>query len=120
MADKVITLTMKSLKENINRKDIKKAVVDLKDIVDELEHISKETDIDVDKDKDEKNPTKRKIYLSSCSLCKEKFENISSLEKHIKTIHKEYQSYECDDCSKKFVTKFRLEKHLRMHSRQKS
>ena len=63
MADKVITLTMKSLKENINRKDIKKAVVDLKDIVDELEHIAKETDIDVDKDKDEKNPTKRKIYL---------------------------------------------------------
>jgi hypothetical protein len=63
MADKVITLTMKSLKENINRKDIKKAVVDLKDIVDELEHISKETDINIDKDKDEKNPTKRKIYL---------------------------------------------------------
>jgi hypothetical protein len=63
MADKVITLTMKSLKENINRKDIKKAVVDLKDKVDELEHISKETDINIDKDKDEKNPTKRKIYL---------------------------------------------------------
>ena len=63
MADKVITLTMKSLKENINRKDKKKAVVDLKDIVDELEHISKETDINIDKDKDEKNPTKRKIYL---------------------------------------------------------
>ena len=54
---------MKSLKENINRKDIKKAVVDLKDKVDELEHISKETDINIDKDKDEKNPTKRKIYL---------------------------------------------------------
>ena len=63
MADKVITLTMKSLKENINRKDIKKAVVHLKDKVDELEHISKETDINIDKDKDEKNPTKRKIYL---------------------------------------------------------
>ena len=61
MADKVITLTMKSLKENINRKDIKKAVVDLKDKVDELEHISKETDINIDKD--EKNPTKIKIYL---------------------------------------------------------
>jgi hypothetical protein len=63
MADKVICLTMKSLTEKINRKDIKKAVVDLKDIVDELEHTAKETDIDVDKDKDEKNPIKRKIYL---------------------------------------------------------
>ena len=81
MANKVITLTKKSLAENIKRKDILKTIVDLKEIVNELEHIAKETDIVSNIDKgDEKTSTKRKRYFVNCSLLHRKVQKYLLLQ----------------------------------------
>ena len=51
-----------------------------------------------------KEYTKNKILMNQnpfqCYLCDWKLENISSLEKHIKRHHEDYQTYDCDYCGK--------------------
>jgi len=37
------------------------------------------------------------------------------LEKHIKTSHADYKTYDCNNCEKKFVTIWRLGKHDNLH-----
>ena len=51
-----------------------------------------------------------------CNLCIEKFNNGSSLELHVKRMHKGYPSFDCKICKKNFVTKWRLKKHSTMHT----
>ena len=41
---------------------------------------------------------------------------MSDLETHLKTKHKQHQTYECDNCKKKFLTNWRLDKHARIHN----
>ena len=45
------------------------------------------------------------------------YENVSDLERHIKSVHEDHEKFECENCNKSFVTKWRLEKHVKMHSK---
>ena len=114
-------MTLKSLTEaNFNQEILEKEVIDLENIATELSK-RKETDAEANQfEYNENEDTEIQIDSNSpivkCDPCKIKFPNISSLEKHIKRKHTEYETYECEQCKKKFVTMWRLKKHAKMHS----
>ena len=92
--------------------DVLERVIDLKRTAKELEKIAltlkrkldKETENVIDTDKEEsKTPPASDLF--KCDFCSLAFKNIPNLEKHIKEIHKEHQTYECLHCGKHFVTR---------------
>ena len=58
---------------------------------------------------------KDKQQFVICNLCTMKYEKVCDLERHIKSVHKEHDKFECGKCEKSFVTKWRLKKHVKMH-----
>ena len=48
-------------------------------------------------------------------MCTIKYEKVCDLERHIKSVHKEHDKFECGKCEKSIVTKWRLKKHVKMH-----
>jgi hypothetical protein len=125
MVDKILKATLKLLTEtNTNQDilekifDIKKEVIDLENIATELSK-SKENDTEskrFEHNEDTETQIENNPAIVKCDPCKRKFPNISSLEKHIKKNHTEYDTHECEQCKKKFVTIWRLKKHTKMHS----
>ena len=108
-------------------KDILDVVKNLKQTINELEDIAKELQQKVDtgtktfeESQEEEGHTNKEVishhHSVKCNLCSKSFMNVSEVEKHIQSTHKEHPTYECNICRKKFVTKWRLEKHIKMHS----
>jgi hypothetical protein len=56
-------------------------------------------------------------YFVICNLCTMKYAKVSDLERHIKSVHKDHEKFECENGKKSFVTKWRLDKHVKMHSK---
>ena len=110
---------------------ILKRVSDLKQTAKELEDFARQlkkkmnTTMEMDElknhvEKDKNVKSSSKQNLLKCNLCDKRFQINSDLEKHIKTRHENYQSYNCRQCKKNFVTKWRLQKHERIHSNIKT
>ena len=114
-------------------KDILKLVDDLMNTAHNLENMATELmrnmtkdigseDIENSKSKSNDRKVDKKIttlsdhHLVKCELCEDRFYKISDLETHLKTKHKQHQTYECDNCKKKFLTNWRLDKHARIHN----
>ena len=48
----------------------------------------------------------------TCTQCSSNFKDISSVRRHIKTVHMHVQQYVCSICAKKYSHKYDLEKHF--------
>ena len=119
MADEFVKKTKKSMTKMRIDQYILKKVNELKDTVDELTEIARESSIredNVRNNEEESILATSKNQAVECNKCERKFENVSNLEKHIKVYHKESKLHECDNCLKSFVTTWRLKKHNQMHS----
>ena len=99
--------------------DILEVLVDMKRTVNVLEDIAKQLVKLVNKTNDTKrleegsnekdiNPKKPQHHMSKCKLCDDIFKNISELEKHIKAMHGNYETFHCETCRKEFITNFRF------------
>lgn len=131
MLDEVSKLTIESRSLDLKVvDDILKKVKELNQTAKDIEDIALQlrkrvyNDMETETFANKKEDTKNEILINQnpvqCNLCDWKFENISSLEKHIKRHHEDYQTYNCDNCGKKFVTKWRLQKHEKMHTNVKT
>ena len=45
-------------------------------------------------------PVKDKHHFLLCNLCTMKYEHVSDLERHIKSVHEDHENFECGNCKK--------------------
>lgn len=61
----------------------------------------------------------KKISKAKCNVCEKMFFDISSLNRHVNSVHLDYKPYACTFCDKKMADKKTLAEHLRVHTGEK-
>ena len=124
MAESTIKHLIKSLQGIEITQDMVENVINVKEEINKLDDIVNVGQTRTDNDNirrrkrhgnNERDKIRGHSHLVGCNICKETFQIISDLEKHIKREHKDSERFQCVYCKKKFVTNWRLEKHLKIH-----
>ena len=58
----------------------------------------------------------RRVRDAKCNVCDKEFYDVSSLNKHVKTVHMDFKPFSCPMCDRRFSERKTLAEHVRVHT----